>query len=745
MHALHARLNAQADYAATQSPALRANNAVVAQRLSTHRQAVDRAVNTVAHVVDELPPHAANQTYVDEHLGAELLLKAHLSLKPQSNLLQAASVTALHQTRCVWHNKIAPHRMPDVWYFAQSSKRGSMKKTQNAGGRAEWGAISTTYGSQVVRRKGEQVQIFTTPAHESEHVGQFACGREPQAGQYARAIAPDEKRLDSWAGHPQRGSLEVKASIPLWDHNMALPDRSRNHPLWRLVYRSSPIELVAHRAQTPIDEALAKNRNADLTKRLPMAALGQLAHWVDEALSLLDTAPRSSGHMYQAKLEASWAQARPDVVFRPQTHGAALAQQGRLHAEMGRLHHAAASMAWSDARAAQLARHIGRWSQSDEATQPAGTTQRLAQLTGVLKSFNDKLQADSGVMLYSVAWPTGYSQPEAHKLEAHWQRVKYRPFERLAQLSPHRDRSQPAATPAEVAAELRELVKSSDFLTEVDFLQSQIKAGLVPMGADVARAIKTLTASMLGVPVADMPDLDVVLFEGAPMSDAPVLDAPKMPHYPAYTKADHQTRKPEFTADLGQWHVPLPLLRDPQRLAARVAKMAADTFFHIVQTHDPRTHAPSHDPAYVQAIQKIPHLDTQKPVFGVMLAAQPWPSAAVLNMKWRAETTGVTFQASAVDEWHQIHRGHVKAQARSPLAEAKTQKTAQMVHQSMGLLRMTNPQVALRRSIGQAAQAEFDHVLKQQALVRADSLSKGNFAALSTPTVSAHTRSRRPR
>jgi hypothetical protein len=377
MHALRARANAQADYVFTHRTGLRANNIETAQMLSVHRQAVDRAANTVAQVVDELPPSAVNQTYVDEHLGAELLLKARqLSLRAEDHLLQAASITALHQTRCVLHNHIALHRMPDVWYFSQGSKLGSMKKTQNAGDGHEWGAISTTYGSQVVQHRGDEVQILTTPAHESEHVGQFACGRKPQDGEYVQAIPPDEALLNSWVGHPQRGSLEVKASLPLWDHKQILGDR--DHPLWRLIYRSSPIELVAQRAQSPVDEALERNRNPELTHVLPMAALGQVAQWVHEALSLLDTLPCASGHVYQAKLEQSWADARPNTVFNLQTQGEAVAQQGRIHAEMGRLHHAAVSMAWSEARAAQLARHIARWGQSEESQQPVDKLQRQA-------------------------------------------------------------------------------------------------------------------------------------------------------------------------------------------------------------------------------------------------------------------------------------------------------------------------------------------------------------------------------
>jgi hypothetical protein len=700
---LYTAADAQAQFMRTNKQAITQGNSSVLADVVLHGQATARALNKITHAVDALTPAAANQRYVVKHLGAELLLNMVVDSNPQSShqsdhpshktphRLQACVIAALDQTRWPHTGLTRRHNLADVQYHKQLTRRQgtvSPARMETELG-AQWSVRFMAYSAELVKRHNGMTTIDATPVHESVHKAQFGLGRRvDERERYQSIIAPPEL-TSTWAGHLRSGSLEAGASLPLWRNRHLMRDKTSD--VAHLAYLNMPLEIQALSEEAVVTTLLAQGRNDEVTSYLPMAALADVSTLIIAALEDLNLQP-AAAQQISSKYE-------PDLAFNAADHGAALQQLGHIIHELGLLHQAAGSVAWSERRQSKLAQHIGTW---PPCLKPSRPTQQLKSVVNMLQSFNQQLKLEAGLQLCSVsppAQPAGKATSAAQTTQQ-WIQAKRSPFERLAQLSPHRSLSAPAASVNEIRESIEKLLKKSRFIQKTQALHDQFLTGNTPSVQNVKSAITALVAGMLGIATADVPDIQVDLFEGSEI----------LPHDPRYTVSGYQKRKSTFIPDAGQILVPIHLLKNSERIAGRLAKLAVQVAAHIYEVREAKEPAQVADTAYLRAIKSIPALTVKALGLDVLMVASQTGSG------WR-QMYGHAFYAghtlpvnhpTAADEWHQVHRGQVKAIAQNASLPIAERHEANAIYHQVELMRMARPLIALQRAVGMAAQEQFN-------------------------------------
>jgi hypothetical protein len=729
------------------------------QQISLHTQTLDRAMVNLTHA-DTLTPFAANQAHVDKHLAAELLLtmlKRHelaASNAPPNDdegdanrpfLLHAALLATLR--RAAWrHMGVEPTELMDLSYHDHLlTAFGFVSRPP---GNAESGILDgpnhyTAYADgNVEAGKDSVVQIRAVVRHETTHESQNA--------------ALDSRVASPLMGHhPRAGALAASASI---DITGTYPTINDNSPCFKQVryelYRSQPWEIQAHRAAAEVEQQLnaAPYRANPHTLDLPEAEIAELALFIQTTVGGLDT---------QSWPLNQWVTNRhpkPAHVFKAEHHDAALAQLERLLGELGRIRQAATSAVWRGKRSQQLARSLKTRLSGLGPTAPGqDAVQRLAGVADELKAFHQRLQAEEGIKLYSVAvrdatphprdlpmtdWQqqlkTGVAKKMRGALTPCAKQALHQAQQRVdAALSTLRHRIAQGWIPPErrlrsvkwgqksvkkafksgwrESAEdvhNRCLAKLNDWAESIEECNKSARwasheerqALLQQAGfADQVCALQAQQgagAQPQAQVVANIVHSLAHTLLGLPPEKMPPLEVhifeadAVQPHLEGYTVAAHQKRKPHFVADLGLIEMPKHSLQNP----ACLAKLAVDVAAHVQRTtcELPDDFDFEGNPAFRSAYEQA--LEQACASLGPMKTLHEFetPFETVL-------TEAAHQQQHAAQAWHQTYRAQVKVQARDATKSAPERQAAQQTYAQTAQLRHQDAFIAFRRAMGLAA------------------------------------------
>jgi hypothetical protein len=205
--------------------------------------------------------------------------------------------------------------------------------------------------------------------------------------------------------------------------------------------------------------------------------------------------------------------------------------------------------------------------------------------------------------------------------------------------------------------------------------------------------------------VGQVPEIDVHIIQGSAL----------LPDINEYSVASHQKHKARFLSEFGLIELPEHLLKNPERLAARLAKLAVDVAGHTAFLENARNLKSNPSESIFTDKKYLKKLDQSKEI---IMKLKGYDSIIVsflghLNSLgyWELNESfdwHLSDHLQALQSWHRVHCGQVKAQMRDATLPPEERLAAREVYEQTELARMAHPHIALRRAVGQVAQEAFD-------------------------------------